>query len=167
MTQNVEYWIDRLSSGDLTQQGQAAESLAKLGEGAKPAAIPLVKQAGASDETLREWVVSALESLGVPDAGDVTELRQLAASGTDETAYWAMTLLGRLESRAAAGVPELTEALRESPFPHNRQRAAWALGKIGPAAAPAIPELKASAHGDDARLARIALLAIQSIEDSV
>lgn len=166
MAFDVSHWMDQLDSADVVLQGQAAEALAKLGEAAKPAAVPLAKQAGNDDETVREWVVSALESLGAPRLEDLDELKALAASKSDETAYWAITLLGRLEQAAVPAVPELIRALNENPHPHNRQRAAWALGKIGPGAVAAIGDLKASAHGSDVRLARIALLAVQSITDA-
>ena len=166
MARDVAHWIAQLNSTDLMQKAQAAESLARLGDAVKPAAVALAKEAGSADETVREWVVSALESLGPPRPGDVESLKELVASEREETAYWAITLLGRLESIAAPAVPELIQELNENPHPHNRQRAAWALGKIGPAAAAALPDLKAAAHSPDRRMARIALLAIQSISES-
>jgi HEAT repeat protein len=43
-----------------------------------------------------------------------------------------------------------------------RERAAWALGEIGPVANSAAPALRAAADGDDARLARLAQQALQS-----
>lgn len=163
MARDLADWISQLSSTDLVLKGQAAETLAHLGESAKPAAVALAKVADAVDETVREWVVAALESLGAPRPGDLESLRELVSSDGEDSAYWAITLLGRLRSVAAPAVPDLIRALNEHPHPHNRQRAAWALGKIGPAASAALPDLKAAALGQDSRLTRIALLAIQSI----
>lgn len=167
MVASVAHWIDHLSSSDVVLQAQAAEALAKMGPDAKPAAIPLIKHAGCHDETLREWVVSALESLGPPRVEDIDELRELVSSDDPEVAYWAITLLGRLEGSASPAVPELVNALKENPHRHNRERAAWALGKIGPAAQDALPALHAAVKSDDPRLERIALMSIAEIEGDV
>ena len=44
-----------------------------------------------------------------------------------------------------------------------RERAAWALGRIGPGAAPALESLKMAAAADNPRLARLAQQAIARI----
>ncbi len=163
MAADVSRWIANLSSSDIVLVGQAAEALAKLGPDAKAAAVPLVRAVAFTDETMREWVVSALESLDAPHEDDVPALTELVGSENGEVAYWAVTLLGRLEEKARAAVPALTEALKQNPHPHNRQRSAWALGKIGPAAKEALPALNEAAHGHDARLARIALFSMEQI----
>jgi HEAT repeat protein len=165
MTADVSHWIANLSSPDIVLVGQAAEALAKMGPDAKAAAVPLVRAVAINDETVREWVVSALESLDAPHEEDVPALTELMGSEEGDVAYWAITLLGRLEGQAAPAVPELTWALKQNPHPHNRQRAAWALGKIGPLAKDALPALKEAAHGSDSRLARIALLAMEQITE--
>ncbi|MCA9070686.1 MAG: HEAT repeat domain-containing protein [Planctomycetaceae bacterium] len=167
MAANVSHWIEELSSDDVVLQGRAAEELAKMGPEARPAAIPLIRHAGCADETLREWVVAALESLGSPHVEDLDELRQLVTSDDPEVRYWAITFLGRLEKSAGPAVPDLVNALQESPDRHNRERAAWALGKIGPAAKDALPALHAAVKSQDARLERIALLSIAEIEGEV
>jgi HEAT repeat protein len=163
MAADVSHWIANLSSPDIVLVGQAAEALAKMGPSAKAAAVPLVRTVANSDETVREWVVSALESLEAPHEEDAAALAELVKSNNADVAYWGITLLGRLEGKAAASVPALTLALKENPHPHNRQRAAWALGKIGTPAQSALTALKEAAHGRDPRLARIALLSIEKI----
>jgi len=165
MANDVSDWIAQLSTNDPALQSEAAEALAKLGEKAKPAAPALAKNAGSAEETVREWAVAALEGLGPPRIDDQKALRELVLADCAEAAYWAITLLGRLEAEAGPAVPELTEALKQSPYPQNRQRAAWALGKIGPAASDALPALKAAANEADPRLARLAKRAVQSIAD--
>lgn len=165
MGMDISHCIANLSSPDIVLVGQAAEALAKLGPVAKAAAVPLVRAVALTDETVREWVVSALESLNAPHAEDAPALTELVASGNADVAYWAITLLGRLEAKAASSVPVLIKALKENPEPHNRQRAAWALGRIGPIAKDALPALKEAAHGHDPRLARIALLSIEEISE--
>jgi hypothetical protein len=60
-------------------------------------------------------------------------------------------------------VPTLAESLANALAQHVRERAAWALGKIGPAAGSALPALEIAAAGDNARLARLAETAIESV----
>lgn len=167
MATSVSHLIDELTSSDVVLQGHAAEALAKMGHEARPAAIPLIKQAGCEDETLREWVVSALESLGAPRQEDFEELRQLVTSDNPEVAYWAITFLGRLGDAAKDAVPDLVNAMTQNSDRHNRERAAWALGKIGPAAKDALPALHAAVKSHDQRLERIALLSIAEIDGDV
>lgn len=153
---DISHLIADLSSTDLPAKGRAAKALAKLGDEARPAAVPLVREAGCLDETVREWVISALEGLGPPAEEELPALKDLIASPDGEVAFWAITLLGRLEAKAAPAVPELIEALQTSPDLFVRQKAAWALGEIGPAAKEALPALEAAAKSPDRRLAGIA-----------
>ena len=55
------------------------------------------------------------------------------------------------------------DAVAGSPHLPVRQRAAWALGEIGPAAAAAVPTLQKAAGDPDPRLARLAQEAIDQI----
>lgn len=153
---DISHLIADLSSSDLPTKGRAAEALAKLGKEARPAAVPLAREAGCMEETVREWVISALESLGPPAEEELPALKELALSPDGEVAFWAITLLGRLETKAAPAVPQLIEALQKSPELFVRQKAAWALGEIGPAAKEALPALEAAANSSDRRLAGIA-----------
>jgi HEAT repeat protein len=65
--------------------------------------------------------------------------------------------------QAASAVPALTWAITGQLALSVRQRAAWALGQIGPAAKPALDALRQAAASDDARLARLASGAIEKI----
>jgi HEAT repeat protein len=60
-------------------------------------------------------------------------------------------------------VPVLIGRLGEDVDPAVAQRAAWALGKIGPSAAAAVEPLRHAATRDDPRLARLAGEAITAI----
>jgi hypothetical protein len=85
------------------------------------------------------------------------------ADENSDIGYWAATLLGRLEERAAPAVAALAAAISG---PHEiavQERAAWALGRIGPAAAPALGALTQAACSDQPRLARLAGEAIARI----
>jgi HEAT repeat protein len=115
------------------------------------------------DETVREWVVSALEEMDAPDAGSVAELQTMLGSSEESIAYWAATLLGRLGEVAAQASTNLGELVSGDSPNAVRQRAAWALGQIGPAAKCALVPLHQAAESDDPRLARLARTAIQSI----
>jgi HEAT repeat protein len=60
-------------------------------------------------------------------------------------------------------VNPLVEALSEHPDLVVRQRAAWALGKIGSAARGACGPLEAASKADDPRLAKLAADALAEI----
>ena len=59
---------------------------------------------------------------------------RLLVDGGEQSAYWAATLLGRLGEEAAAAAGPLGQSLTQSFHASVRQRAAWALQRLGPAA---------------------------------
>jgi len=156
--------IELLTSHDSTKRAEAAEKLSQMGEDARPAAVALVRAAGDEAEEVIEWAVSALEEIGPPDPSDLHALANLLANQNSDVGYWAATLLGRLETGAASAVERLAATLNESKNPAVQERAAWALGKIGPAAAVANETLTQVAESDDQRLARQARKAIEAIQ---
>lgn len=148
--------VDRLTAPEAAVRLAAAEALARAGDAAVAAAIPLVKACGDTDDQVREQAVAALEELGAPPATTVADLTTLAAATDPLVAYWAITLLGRSGQAAAVAVTVLAERLTSASAPEVAQRAAWALGKIGPAAATAAGALRTAAESGDPRLARLA-----------
>jgi HEAT repeat protein len=152
-----------LSSPDPKKRGDAAQRLARLGEEARAAAIPLVRATADDDEQVREWATAALEELGPPAIDDLEALSALLPEDQADVGYWAATLLGRLREQAAPAVLALITALVDSPHPQVRQRAAWALGRIGPQAKSAINRLEQAARSKDSRLAKLAERAIVQI----
>ena len=142
----------------------AAEALARLEHAAQPAAVPLIDACGDEDDVVREWAAAALEGVGAPAPSDCDRLAQRVGAANPGIAWWAATLLGRLGSEAQPAVAPLTAALESHPASEVRQRAAWALGKIGRPARAAIPALRASTNGADARLVRLAQQALDAIE---
>ena len=116
---------------------------------------------------MSDWAHAALESLGPPAANDAAALAKLLSDEALDVAYWAATLLGRLGeddgSSCGAVVKPLVTALEHYPESAVRERAAWALGQIGPTAAEALPALQAAAAGTIPRLARLAKDAIGRI----
>ena len=163
MPHDVQKLIASLTSSNTVARREAAESFARLGPDAVAASVSLVKACGDDDEQVRNWVVAALEELPAPAATDAATLEALINGTSLDVAFWATTLLGRMESAAASTVPTLAAAVADHPELVVRQRAAWALGKIGQPAASAIPQLEAASTSEDARLARFATTALESI----
>jgi len=155
--------ISGLESGDPSARSGSAERLAHLGDQARPAAVALVQALATDDEDLREWAVGALEGLGPPDIDDVSRLAELLKRPELDVAYWAATLLGRLDGQAASAVPELTEALKNHGEMAVRERATWALGQVGRDAVAAKVELSRAAKSPNPRLAKLAKDAIERL----
>ena len=155
--------IADLTSVDAARVTTAAEALAHLGAAAQTAAVALVRACGMKDESARTWAVAALEGMGPPAPEQIDSLIELAQHPTGDVAYWAITLLGRAGAIAAPAVDVLGKILGKSPQLPIRERAAWALGQIGPAASAALPQLREVATDGPPRLARLAHAAIAAI----
>jgi HEAT repeat protein len=163
MSTNLSSLIAALSSSDAASRADAAERLAQLGPKAKPAALALVLACGDDDETVRQWATDALEGMGPPEAADVAQLASLVEAKSPDVGYWAATLLGRLKTEAASAVESLAQVVAGGGDLAVRQRAAWALGEIGPPAAKAVPALQKAGAAPDPRLSRLAQAAISQI----
>ena len=163
MPKNIPQLIATLGSSDPTERSNAAEQLSRLGPDARDAAVALVRACGDEAEEVCQWAVAALEELGPPSVSDLGELTPLLGDTNADVGYWAATLLGRPGAEAAAAASGLAAALSGPADIAVRQRAAWALGKIGPAAAEALDALKQTAADDDPRLARLSQRAIDQI----
>lgn len=153
----------QLASADVAARAEAAELLARVGAAAAVAVVPLVKACGDADEQVRDWAVAAVEELGPPPLESIGDLSRLVTAREPLTAYWATTLLGRMGKDAATATPVLAAAVESASDSAVRQRAAWALGKIGPAAAAARGPLERAATAGDERLARLAREALAAI----
>lgn len=164
MANKVDTLVKQLSSGTRVEQASAAEALARMGKVAQPAIVALVAALRNGDASTREWCVAALEELGPPPITQIADLVNLAREDSLDAAYWAVTLLGRAGDDAAPTVPTLINVLQSSPESAVRERAAWALGKIGNAAVTAGPALRDAAAGSNPRLARLAQQALDQIE---
>jgi HEAT repeat protein len=125
--------VHDLNSEDVAVRRRAAERLAQTADAAC-AAVPLVRSSGDADEQVREWAVAALENLGRPSPEDVASLAKLLQDPHRDVVYWAATLLGRLEGAAIKAAQPLAAIVAGPTDAVVRQRAAWALGRIGPAA---------------------------------
>jgi len=162
-TSNAAALGKQLASTDAAQRAKAAEQLSRAGEAAAPAAVSLVQACGDDNESIREWAVAALEDLGPPPSGAIGDLIKLVKNPDPLVAYWAVTLLGRSGQDAATAVAALAACIESSADLSVRQRAAWALGKIGSVAASARVTLERAAGQGDERLARLAKEALAAI----
>ena len=160
---SIPLLVEQLTAAEADVRADAAERLCRAAEAAHSAMLPLVKACGDDDDRVREWAVAALEDLGEPHAEAISPLCDMAASGHPLVAYWAVTLLGRCGAAASSAVPPLIACLDGKGPIEVRQRAAWALGKIGPAAAGARDSLTRARADSDSRLARLAGEAITAI----
>ena len=154
-----------LKSEDIDVRRSAAEQISQHGGDLRAVSVELVEACADADEEVREWVVTALEELDSPAETDLPDLVELLSDDSDDVGYWAATLLGRLRKAAVPAVPDLVTTLNASKGMATRQRAAWALGKIGRKAAAALPALEKAAQSDNARLSRLAATAIESIRE--
>ncbi len=153
----------RLQSPDVQQRAAAAEALSRMGPDAAFAAVELVN-ACAEEETVREWAVAALEELGPPTPEVLERLVALASSSDSLVAYWAITLLGRAGSAARFSQDELAAVLTTSTVISLRERAVWSLGKVDATSEVAIRALKNAADSSEARLSRLAKVALKQTQ---
>ncbi len=166
MADDIAALIRKLASADPAARLAAAEKLGQLGEGAGSAATVLLACLSDEEETIREAAAGALEGLGPPPPEQLTELATRLSQGSAEIGYWAATLIGRLESAAAPATAALIGALQSASDLALRERAAWALGQIGPGAKSALESLSRAANSGSPRLARLAEQAIEQIRSS-
>lgn len=161
---DVDTLVAQLAREDAETCRAAAEALSQLGEDAQPAAVALCRAAEHEDDGTREYVVAALEEMGPPTQGDVAELTELLTSDTADIGYWAATLLGRLGKGGAAASSTLARAVERADHLSVRERAAWALGRIGVADETVLAALKSAAESDDARLSRLASKSLEQLQ---
>jgi HEAT repeat protein len=154
---------ERLQSADADQRAAAAEALSQMGPDAAYAAVELVAASG-DQESVGEWSVAALEELGPPPEDAIAGLSNLIADTNPTVAYWAMTLLGRAGPTARSCENQLTNALHQSDQDSVRERAAWALGKIGATSENAVQALQTATTTSNPRLTRLAKRALQEIQ---
>jgi len=148
--------VERMMGSDAGERAGAAEALCRAGEAASSAATALVTACSDVDDGVREWAAAALEELGPPPLDQIADLITLAAADHPLVVYWAVTLLGRGGEGASSAVPVLGACLAPGKAIEVRQRACWALGRIGAAAASVRPALTVAAADPDPRLSRLA-----------
>ncbi len=148
--------IQALGSEIVAERQAAAEMLAKSGTVARAAAVGLCRAANDTDETVREWANAALEEMGPPPSAEKESLAELLEA-PEGTAYWAVTLLGRLEGEAHSISAKLAALVQYEATPAEvRNRALWSLEKIGSRTPEVKQAAEAAAKSENPRTARLA-----------
>ncbi|MDA8745880.1 hypothetical protein N9N28_14725 [Rubripirellula amarantea] len=156
-----------LLSDDVAQRRQAAELLSQNADVAVDVAVELVRHVGDADRQVAEYCVATLEDLGEPAASQLEALSELATNENADVAYWALTLMGRGGITAAEHAMLLGDIVASEAEPAVRERAAWAIARIGPAAAVAQPQLESCQDAEPESLARAVAKALEAVEKSV
>ncbi|PQO31323.1 hypothetical protein C5Y96_13355 [Blastopirellula marina] len=97
-----------------------------------------------------------MEELGPPSVDELDSLVELTTSA-ETTAYWAVTLIGRLEAKGAPAAKQLASLIEKEGTPVEVcNRAIWAIGQIGVADAAIKATLEKAAQSENPRTARLA-----------
>jgi hypothetical protein len=156
-------WNQKLAGGNPELQ---LETLLEISKHSNVSGVSelIVELAGSRIDSLRTAAAQSLESSVQPTLAEVPALMVCLTDRLDgEISYWAATLLGRLGQQAVVATPALCGCLEGSLFLPARERAAWALLKIGPAANEAIPALRLVCESAPARLQKLCQEAINAI----
>jgi len=157
-------WTAKLTADSVDDQVEALRQISTQ-DAVSGLAVTVVRLCGSSDDEVRMWSAEALEVAIQPEPSEVEGLIELLSAEDDgEISYWAATMLGRLGKDAVAAVATLGSCLRDSMYLAARERAAWALAEVGPAAADALESLKQVSETGSPRLQRLALEAIEAID---
>jgi HEAT repeat protein len=134
-----------LQQGPAALRGPAIDSLAKFGsagQSATPELVQLLADAG-QDQGVRRAAARALGSVG--DGSPVAYAALMAAAqdqGSVALRKEAITALGGMSASAVNAAHALVEIIKDPNVSQDVSRAAIeAIGKLGPAAQPAVPEL--------------------------
>jgi len=148
--------IVQLISPDVALRIEAAEYFGTHPEQVPAAIIPLCRATVDEEEQVGQWATSALEDCGPPPVEEREALVELLADVHADVVFWGTTLLGRLESEAQAAVPRLITLATGHESANVRQRALWALGKIGDRSDLVRAALEDPIHQKNPRSARVA-----------
>ncbi len=152
--------IQALGGTNLEERREAAEACAKDPTIAMAAIVPLCCCCSDSDEQVSQWSQAALEELGPPATDELEALIELTAAD-ESTAYWAVTLIGRLEGEAAPAAGHLARVVDQDSTPIEvRNRAIWAISRIGLIDSKIKTILENAARSENPRTARLASKAL-------
>lgn len=155
--------VQSLGGTNLEERREAAEACAKDPSIAMAAIVPLCRCCSDSDEQVSQWAQAALEELGPPAKDELDALLELIDSA-ELTAYWAVTLIGRLEADGAPAAATLAGLVEKEDTPVEvRNRGIWAIGQIGVMDAAIKRTLEKAAQSENARTARLASKALAKL----
>lgn len=133
-----------------------------LGRAGLPILLSALQNGG---DAVREAAAGALDSLGSEARPAVPALLQAAQSGPLSLRFKAAVALWKINGQTDPVLPVILEALASKTMSRVRQWIAFEiLGRMGPAAKPAVPILRAAAQAEDYHLARLAAAALENIE---
>jgi len=155
--------VQALGGTNLEERRKATEACAKAPSMAQAAIVPLCRCCSDEDEQVGQWSQAALEELGPPDADELDSLLELTTS-KESTAYWAVTLIGRLQAKATTAAAPLGKLIEKEGTPVEvRNRAIWAIGQIGAADNAIKATLQKASQSENPRTARLASKALDKL----
>ncbi len=139
-----------LTAPEPKQRQAAALALAQIGATAKPAADTLLAQSEKETDPLpRAAIFTALPKVGADPAKTAAILHTAIRGDQADLRHAAVNALLTAPAIASKAVGDLANDLK-SPEAPRRQRAAQILGRLGPAAVPAVPALLERAQAEPA-----------------
>jgi HEAT repeat protein len=146
-SQALEPLIEALADSDVVVRRYAAEDLAAFGPAAAEA-LPNLESLLGEDEWTQVVGAEAILKIAPSRAEELCPvLAEALRSGSSRIRYRATQALGELPRADRRAVADLTDALDDEDEV-VRTGALWALGQLGPAAAPAISALVAVLQGN-------------------
>jgi HEAT repeat protein len=155
----IEAMIAALREG--RNPGDAARVLGGFGKQAARALPQIARYF--DDERSGANAIQAAGKIGVHDPAAVAGLRRVLATPGHRNRGQAASALGRLGATEA--IPDLQQALADG-RKYDRILSAKALGRMGPAAAKAVPALTATLDQSDLDLKRVAVVALGQIGEA-
>ena len=159
--------INNLTDDDPEERHDAAKALENMGMRAAPAVDDLAEALSDEDDAVRYRAAKALCKLGTAARNATASIaRALATDGHEKVQYYSAKSLAEIASTypedAVVAVDDLRSALT-CDAPKTRYYIVKALGKIGPEAAAAIPDLEACANDTDEKVRMAAKSALEKI----
>lgn len=147
-----------------TVGSSAAHALGEIGRPAFPAVFHVLKTGA---PRAQEFAADALGRLGEAALEALPSLVRLLDRSRDEPEFfcWILLAIGEIDPEEA-GAERLASLLDEGLASSMRARAAAALGRLGPDAAPALSALKKAARDGDEKIAQAARTALDRIRKS-
>lgn len=140
----IEALAPLVTDSDARVRRMAIRALARIRPGPEVSVPLLVKAMKDTDPAVRTHVLTILAEIGKPAVPALVK-----ALKNEKSSYWACLVLAEIGPDAADAAPGLAELLASNAKPEVRREATLALGKIGSAAAPAVPTLTKTIEDKD------------------
>jgi HEAT repeat protein len=144
--------------GIVSGQGSIAEALAGPGKPYREVVAALLELAAADDVVGRRAALKGLGRLQPEAEGLAAALEPRLSDEDEQVRLYAAATLYKLGDHQDAALLERIAAGLEAEDAKTRQRAAWAVAQVGPAAEPLVDRLLAGVEKEDDTIARLAML---------